>query len=142
MRIADVLRHKGSAVATIDSAESVEALLAGLAQHNIGAMVVTSDGSVVGIVSERDVVRRLADHSVSMLQAPVAEIMTSMVVTCGPGDTVDGIMRVVTERRVRHIPVLIDGELAGIVSIGDLVNARMGELEGERSQLESYISQG
>lgn len=142
MRIADVLRHKGSGVATIDSSESVATLLAGLAQHNIGAMVVTADGAVVGIVSERDVVRQLADRSLELLQVPVGDIMTSMVVTCGPDDTVDALMRLVTDRRVRHIPVLVNGELAGIVSIGDLVNARMDQLEGERRQLESYISQG
>ncbi|HZC90098.1 MAG TPA: CBS domain-containing protein [Mycobacterium sp.] len=142
MRIADVLRSKGGEVVTIGPDATVTELLDGLAGHNIGAMVVVGDGGVVGIVSERDVVRQLHKHGASVLSKPVDEIMTAVVSTCSKADTVDSLTLLMTENRVRHVPVLDDGNLIGIVSIGDVVKTRMEELESEHEQLQSYITQG
>jgi CBS domain-containing protein len=143
MRIADLLRKKGTAVATVTPETTVSTLLAGLAEKNVGAMVVIApDGSIAGIVSERDVVRRLNDHGPSLLDGPVSEIMTTMVASCGPEDSVDQLSVLMTERRIRHVPVLSEGRLAGIISIGDVVKNRMEELEKSQEQLEAYISQG
>ncbi|GLY42470.1 signal transduction protein [Amycolatopsis sp. NBRC 101858] len=143
MRIADLLRKKGSAVATVTPETTVTALLAGLAENNVGAMVVVSpEGSIAGIVSERDVVRRLNDHGPGLLDGPVSEIMTKLVASCGPEDSLDQLSVLMTERRIRHVPVLVDGRLAGIISIGDVVKNRMEQLEQSQEQLEAYISQG
>jgi CBS domain-containing protein len=142
MRIADVLRGKGGAVVTINSDATVAELVAGLADHNIGAMVVAGPDGIKGIVSERDVVRQLHTHGASVLSRPVEDIMTSVVSTCTKEDTVDSLTLLMTENRVRHVPVLEDGKLIGIVSIGDVVKTRMQELESEHEQLQSYITQG
>jgi CBS domain-containing protein len=142
MRIADVLRNKGAAVTTINAEATVAELLAGLAEQNIGAMVVVGDDGVVGIVSERDVVRQLHTHGGSVLTRPVSKIMTTMVATCTKSDTVDEISALMTTNRVRHVPVLDGKKLIGIVSIGDVVKTRMEELEAEQEQLHSYITQG
>jgi CBS domain-containing protein len=142
MRIADVLRNKGRAVATITPDTSVSDLLTELATHNIGAMVVVSSDGLAGIVSERDVVRKLHEHGADLLQLPVSEIMTTMVATCAPSDTVNHLNAVMTTKRVRHIPVLENGELVGIVSIGDVVKQRMEEMETEQRALQDYITRG
>jgi CBS domain-containing protein len=143
MRIADLLRKKGSAVATVTPETTVTTLLTGLAENNVGAMVVVApDGSIAGIVSERDVVRRLNEHGPGLLDGPVSEIMTKLVASCGPDDSVDQLSVLMTERRIRHVPVLANGRLAGIISIGDVVKNRMEELEKSQEQLEAYISQG
>jgi CBS domain-containing protein len=142
MRIADVLRGKGGAVVTIKPDATVAELVAGLADHNIGAMVVAGPDGVKGIVSERDVVRQLHTHGASVLSSPVEKIMTSVVSTCSKEDTVDSLTLLMTENRVRHVPVLEDGKLIGIVSIGDVVKTRMQEMETEHEQLQSYITQG
>ena len=142
MRIADVLRSKGAAVTTINPEATVAELLAGLAEQNIGAMVVVGDEGVVGIVSERDVVRQLHANGASALNRPVSTIMTTMVATCTKSDTVDAISGLMTTNRVRHVPVLDGTKLIGIVSIGDVVKTRMEELEAEHEQLHSYITQG
>jgi CBS domain-containing protein len=142
MRIADVLRAKGHAVATITPQTSVSGLLNELALHNIGAMVVVSSDGVIGIVSERDIVRRLHEYGADLLRLPVSDIMTSTVATCAPGDSVDSLSALMTRNRVRHVPVIDAGRLAGIVSIGDVVKTRMEELEAEQEQLQAYITQG
>ncbi|BBY41922.1 histidine kinase [Mycolicibacterium celeriflavum] len=142
MRIADVLRSKGAAVATITPETSVAGLLTELAVHNIGAMVVVSPDGVVGIVSERDVVRALHAHGADLLRRPVSEIMTSFVATCAPDDSVDSLSALMTTNRVRHVPVMENGRLAGIVSIGDVVKTRMEELETQQEQLQAYITRG
>jgi CBS domain-containing protein len=147
MRISDVLRGKGRDVATIEPTATVGELVAALGERNIGAAVVvegarTEDSAVVGIVSERDVVRRLRDRGGDLLSATVGEIMTRDVLTCSPDDTVDHLAEVMTERRIRHMPVLADGRLVGIVSIGDVVKSRISQLETDREQLESYIVRG
>jgi CBS domain-containing protein len=142
MRIADVLRNKGASVATITPETSVSGLLTELAVHNIGAMVVVSPDGLEGIVSERDVVRKLHEHGAALLTRPVSEIMTTFVATCSPNDTVDHLSALMTNKRVRHIPVLENNRLVGIVSIGDVVKQRMEELETEQRQLQDYITRG
>jgi CBS domain-containing protein len=142
MRISDVLRNKGAAVVTINGDASVQELLAGLAEQNIGAMVVVGAEGVVGIVSERDVVRQLHTHGAGVLTRPVSTIMTSTVATCTKSDTIDAVSVLMTKNRVRHVPVLEGKDLIGIVSIGDVVKTRMEELEAEQQQLHSYITQG
>lgn len=140
MRIADVLRNKGTEVATVESSATVARLIATLAERNVGALPVVDDGQLVGIVSERDVVRRLHAGGASVLHARVADIMTTDVTTCSPGDSAAQLASVMTQGRFRHLPVVVDGALAGIVSIGDLVKARIDMLESEREQLQSYIA--
>jgi CBS domain-containing protein len=143
MRIADVLRTKGSTVATVEPGTTVTELITALAEHNIGAMVVLApDGSVAGIVSERDVVRRLNDQGAAILGRPVSDIMTASVFTCDPEDSVDSLTVLMTEHRIRHVPVVTDGRLTGIVSIGDVVKSRIQKLEEGQQQLEAYITQG
>jgi CBS domain-containing protein len=143
VRIADLLRHKGSVVATAMPDRSVAGLLEDLARHNIGAMVVVDEaGNVAGIVSERDVVRQLNERGAEILDAPVSEIMTTRVVTCEPGEAVDTLAAIMTDRRIRHMPVVEDRQLVGIVSIGDVVKSRIRQLESQQEQLESYIAQG
>ena len=142
MRISDVLRNKGSTVATITPETSVAGLLTELSVHNIGAMVVVSPDGVLGIVSERDIVRKLHEMGGDLLRRPVSEIMTTLVATCGPDDTVDSLSALMTRNRVHHVPVVVDGRLSGIVSIGDVVKTRMEELEREQQQLQAYITQG
>jgi CBS domain-containing protein len=142
MRIADVLRNKGATVATVRPDASVNDLLAGLAEHNIGAMVVIGGDGLAGIVSERDVVRQLVERGADVLTGPVSAIMTTVVATCGIEDTVDHLTALMTRNRVRHIPVVEAGELVGIVSIGDVVKTRMEELTLEQEQLQAYITQG
>jgi CBS domain-containing protein len=140
MRIRQVLTVKGDEVVTVTPDSSVRNLVELLTQHNIGAVVVSdASRSVLGIVSERDVVRRLLSLD-GLLDTPVSEIMTETVHTCGPDDNVNKLMATMTEHRVRHIPVVVDDRLHGIVSIGDMVKARMSELEFERDQLETYVS--
>ena len=140
MRINDVLRGKPRQdVVTISPDASVRDLIGMLAEHNVGALIVSIDGTAVdGIVSERDVVRHLLD-SEDVLAATVASIMTSSVRTCEGTTLVDELMQVMTEHRVRHVPVLTDGRLTGIISIGDVVKSRIGELEFERDQLDNYL---
>ena len=142
MRIADVLRKKGAAVVTINPDATVRELLAGLAEHDIGAMVVVGSEGLVGIVSERDVVRWLHTDGPSVLTRPVSKIMTPAVPTCTKADTVDAISVLMTENRMRHVPVTEGGKLAGIVSLGDVVKTRIEELTAEQRQLQSYITHG
>ena len=139
MRISDVLRSKSSALVTLSPDATVRDLVDLLAEHNIGAVIVGDDANpVAGIVSERDVVRGLVSGA-TILESLVADIMTTTVKTAAPSDSVDDLMRIMTEHRIRHVPVVVDGQLKGIVSIGDVVKSRIGELEFERDQLESYV---
>jgi CBS domain-containing protein len=143
MHVEGLLRAKGDAVVVIASRATVGELVATLAQHRVGALVVSDDGRHVdGIVSERDVVAALAEHGTALLELTVADIMTSEVVTCVPSTTVDQLMSLMTERRMRHVPVLVDDRLAGIVSIGDVVKDRIRDLEVEAQTLHEYIAHG
>ena len=142
MRIREIVAAKPSqGVVTVSPQATVKDLLALLAENNVGALVVSNDGSSVdGIVSERDVVRRLHENP-DLLSAEVATIMTASVHTCDPDSDLDDMMGVMTERRIRHVPVVADGELVGIVSIGDVVKHKISSLQFERDQLDSYVSQ-
>ncbi|MCW2640667.1 MAG: hypothetical protein JWP76_2973 [Dactylosporangium sp.] len=141
MRISDVLRVKGGQVVTVTPDTDVRQLLTVLAQHRIGAVVVSQDGiSVDGIVSERDIVRALAERGAAVMSEPVTAIHTAEVHTVAPESHLEEVMRIMTEHRVRHVPVLVDGGLRGIVSIGDVVKSRIDELESERTALTNYIS--
>jgi CBS domain-containing protein len=142
MKIVEVLNAKPEAgVITIAPDASVRELIAKLAEHNVGALIVSSDGETVsGIVSERDVVRHL-HHEGTVIDNTVGAIMTEVVETCEPGSTLDDLMQVMTRRRIRHVPVVEGGRLVGIVSIGDVVKHKMSQLEFERDQLDSYVHQ-
>jgi CBS domain-containing protein len=140
VKISDILRYKGTDVATVTPAGSVTEVLALLAEHNVGALVVVDGDTVSGIVSERDIVRRLADRGGAVLESTVKDVMTSLVLSCTPNDTVDSVAVSMTEKRIRHMPVIDDGRLTGIVSIGDVVSSRMRQLEQDRGQLEQYIT--
>ncbi|MEO5877510.1 MAG: CBS domain-containing protein [Streptosporangiaceae bacterium] len=140
MRIRDILQVKGDDVATVPSDATIRELLAVLAEHNIGAIVVAGeDGVIDGIASERDVVRHLHHRGADLLDNPVSSIMTAEVRTCEPDDIVDGLRKVMTEHRIRHLPVVEAGRLVGIVSIGDVVKSAIDSLETEREQLVGYI---
>jgi CBS domain-containing protein len=142
MRISDVLSSKpGGQVVTIAPDATVRDLLSLLAEHNIGAVVVSEDGQTVdGIVSERDVVRRLHDDE-GVLDGAVSAIMTRQVATTDPHTPVDDLRVLMTERRIRHVPVVDDGRLTGIISIGDVVKSSLDQLQFERDQLDSYVHQ-
>jgi CBS domain-containing protein len=140
MLIGTILRAKGSDVTTVSPDASVTELLARLAEHNIGAVVVSTDGvTIAGIVSERDVVRHLHSRGAAVLQEPVSAIMTADVRTVGPGDNVEELRRTMTTQRFRHMPVVEDGRLVGIVSIGDVVKSAIEELETEKASLVDYL---
>ncbi len=142
MRISDVVRRKGDEVVTVRPDDTVERLLALLEEHGIGALVVSEDGqAVVGIVSERDVVRHLHRDGAAVLLAPVSSIMTADVKTCEPDVAIEDLARTMTDLRIRHVPVVVDGKLHAIVSIGDIVKHRIDELQSERDQLVGYIQQ-
>jgi CBS domain-containing protein len=140
MLIADLLRHKGSTVFTIAPESLVTELLTSLADHKIGALVVARGAEIVGIVSERDIVRRLHTQGADVLSEHVSDLMTTDVISCSPSDSIDAIGSAMTEQRIRHMPVIANGKLAGIVTIGDVVAARIRQLEQDRGQLESYIT--
>ena len=141
MHVKDVLAHKGAAVATVTPGALITEVIAALAEHHVGALVVTSDGRTIeGIVSERDVVRALHTRGAELLGTQVSEIMTVNVLTSSPGDEVRSLAKTMTEKRFRHMPVVVDDALAGIVTIGDIVKNRLDELETEHDQLVDYIS--
>jgi CBS domain-containing protein len=140
VQIAQLLRRKGQDVATIHREATVAAVLALLAERGIGALVVSPDGETIeGIVTERDVVRALPEHGAALLDQTVSAVMTSDVRTCVPTASVHDLARTMTHHRIRHVPVVEDGRMIGIVSIGDVVKARLDELEQERAQLVDYI---
>lgn len=140
MKIASILASKGGFVATVTPESTVRELLATLAQYKIGAVVVCYPAAAIdGIASERDVVRAVNLQGPAALDAPVSSIMSQLVATCSSDSAVEEIMVQMTEQRVRHIPVLDDNVLVGIVSIGDVVKARIEKLEDERQSLMTYI---
>jgi CBS domain-containing protein len=135
-----ILQRKGRDVSTIPPDATVRAATEALAAANLGALVVSPDGSsLVGIVSERDIVRQLAAQGPPLLDQPVASIMQAEVQTCAGSDHVDQLMELMTEHRIRHLPVVEDDALAGIISIGDVVKTRVDELVTEKEQLVDYI---
>jgi CBS domain-containing protein len=140
MTVKAILSAKGGKVVTVDPNTNVAAVAQLLAEHRIGAVVVTgADNRVIGIVSERDIVRALAGRGTSALELPLTEIMTRKVATCSPSDTISSIMEQMTAGKFRHLPVIEQGRLTGIVSIGDVVKQRLQEMEREQSALREYI---
>lgn len=140
MRIEDIIRSKGAGVVTVEPTATVEDLVALLGEHRIGAVVVSSDGvHIAGIVSERDVVRKLGTLGAAVLAVPVSEIMTTTVHTCTPSDTLEETAHTMTYQRIRHLPVVVHGELHGVVSIGDVVKHRIDQLLDERNHLLGYL---
>src|SRR5688572_1035976 len=142
MRISDVIGTKSSKdVITISPDATVRELIRMLSEHNVGALIVSADGAAVdGIVSERDVVRHLLDSD-DILDGAVSAIMTVDVATAEPSTSLDEMRVLMTERRIRHVPVVTEGKLTGIISIGDVVKAAMDQLTFERDQLDSYVHQ-
>jgi CBS domain-containing protein len=140
--IEHILQRKGTDVVTVTADATVTAALAALREHNIGALVVVGepDETIVGIMSERDVVRAIAADGPAIVSRPVRDLMSTDLATCGPRATVDEVMKLMTERRIRHIPVVRDGALAGMISIGDVVKSRIGELEDETQTLHNYLA--
>jgi CBS domain-containing protein len=143
MRVSTVLVSKGDDVASIPADTTVARVLAILAERGVGALVVSQDGrKISGIVSERDIVRALASQGGDLLAQPVTDIMTTDVVTCEPSTSVQELAAMMTERRIRHVPVVVDGVLSGIVSIGDVVKSRITELETETDAIREYVWNG
>jgi CBS domain-containing protein len=140
MTVKAILSTKGTEVVTIGPNTSLAAAASRLAERRIGALVVTgADHRVVGILSERDIVQELAAHGAAALDLPLNEVMTRKVATCGVADTVNSVMERMTQGKFRHMPVVEDGRLVGLVSIGDVVKHRLEQMEREQSALRDYI---
>lgn len=140
MKVEELLRSKGATVVTVRPHETIDALVHRFKLEKIGAVVVSSDGNAIeGMISERDVVRGLAEHGTALLTRRVSDEMTPNVVTCALDDTVKDVMRMMTLHRIRHLPVAKDGKLAGIISIGDVVKSRLDDMEMEANVLRDYI---
>lgn len=142
MNVQSIIGAKGTDVATIAQTASLHDAVRALGERRIGALVVSGDGRAIeGIISERDIVRATAQGAADALGRSVGSVMSTDVVTCTAGDGVDRLMSLMTERRIRHLPVVDDaGHLTGIISIGDVVKARLTELEQENQALSQYIS--
>ena len=141
MLISEILKRKGNDVATTTPDSSIRSVVDLLASRKIGALVVSTDGSTIdGIISERDLVRGLNADDASLMERTAGDLMTVDVICCTPACTIDDLMNQMTHGRFRHVPILDDGVIAGIVSIGDVVNAKLDELETERQHLTDYIS--
>lgn len=139
MLVAQILKTKGAAMIDIERHRSVRDAAQLMAKHNIGAVVVRDATGVCGILSERDVTRGIAKHGAMVADAAVESLMTADIVTCAPTDKSDRLMDLMTERRIRHLPVSTGGEIIGMISIGDIVKARLGELQQEAEAMQTYI---
>ncbi|MFT3986394.1 CBS domain-containing protein [Aestuariivirga sp.] len=140
MSVAHILKKKGRNVITVTPGQTLHEVAAILARHRIGAVVVSSGGGISGIISERDVVRVLAEAGSSALSRPAQDFMTAKVRTCTPHDSEQHLMALMTEHRIRHLPVMENGRLAGMVSIGDVVKLRIELIESEAEQMKTYIA--
>jgi len=142
MKISAILSTKGMNVVTVRPEQSLSEAIALLSQHNIGALVVVdAAGKPAGILSERDIVRNAA-KSKDLFSAPISQVMTKDVVTGSPHDDLRSVLRTMTDRRFRHLPILDEGRLVGIISIGDAVKAQLNEYQGEIETLQTRISKG
>jgi CBS domain-containing protein len=140
MTVSEILSRKGSDVATADPNATLSDAVQLLAARRIGAVVITgADRRIVGILSERDIVRTLAEKGAQALDSPIGEVMTRKVITCGVGETVPEIMERMTVGKFRHVPVVEQGRLTGIISIGDVVKSRVQQMEQESAALQEYI---
>jgi CBS domain-containing protein len=139
MTIALVLRDKGATVETVTADTTVYDAVRRLGEKRIGALPVVESGRIAGIISERDVIYRLRDHGPEMLSWPVSRVMTSPAITVSPDTEVLSALALITQRRIRHLPVVDGGQLVGLVSIGDLVKHRMERIEAEADAMRAYI---
>lgn len=140
MTVASILKEKGGEVVTAPADASLADIAGQLDQRRIGAVVITGPlGTIEGILSERDIVSAVARSGPEVLSRPAGDVMTRHVHTCDPGDSIYEIMNVMTEHRIRHLPVVVDGKLEGIISIGDVVKQRIAEVEFEADELKRYI---
>ena len=143
MKVSNILQHKGSRVLTSTLDQSIGDTVKMLHSEKIGAVVVCDDdGNVVGLISERDIINGLADHGAAVLGLDVSQLMTSAVLSCRTSDEIVDLMATMTEKRIRHIPVIEDRMLMGIISIGDVVKSRIAETEHEAELLREYIATG
>lgn len=143
MNVAAILKGKGRAVATARPETSLQTIIEKLTAKRIGAIIIVgANGTVAGIISERDIIRAIAERGAGCLERPVSEFMTRQVVICSEADTLDQLMATMTAGRFRHIPVVEDGALVGIVSIGDVVKHHIAEVEMEASALRTYLLAG
>lgn len=141
MAVVHILKQKGTDVVTVRPSDTVQTIVDLLARHRIGAVVVIdAQGGIAGIVSERDVVRAMAGNASSVVSRTAADIMTSRVRTCSTADTEGDLMSLMTEHRIRHLPVVANGRLAGMISIGDVVKLRMEAMEREAEEMKTYIA--
>ncbi len=142
MIVNSLLRHKGREVVSLKNTDTVRDAARLLAENRIGACLVMNEaGAIEGVLSERDIVRLIGTGS-GDLDQPVSRIMTRNVITCAPDDSIESIMSLMTENRIRHLPVMEGGELAGIISIGDVVRHRLSEMESESRAMREYIASG
>ena len=136
-----ILKRKGHHVTTATAQQSVASIADLLTAHRIGAVPVVDDqDNVIGMISERDLVRGISQHGAAAVQLPVSKLMTAIVATCKPTDTIESMMEIMTERRIRHLPVIWDDRLHGMVSIGDLVKQRLEDAQREVDDLRTYIA--
>ncbi|MCB1505981.1 MAG: CBS domain-containing protein [Hyphomicrobiaceae bacterium] len=143
MNVASILKVKGKSVATARPDETVEAVAQKLAARKIGAIVIVGDGGHVnGIISERDIIRAISSNGASALTLPVGDIMTKNVMSCHEASTLEQMMAVMTQGRFRHVPVIEDGSLVGIISIGDVVKHHIAEVEMEVTAMRDYLATG
>lgn len=142
MKVAEILKNKAAGVVTMRPGSSIALVVQRMRQERIGAVIVSADGkSIAGILSERDILRALAEHGAALLELKAEDLMTREVVTCSRGDTLQHVMATMTQRRIRHLPVVEQGQLVGIVSIGDAVKNRLAEVELEANVLrDSYLA--
>ncbi len=141
MTVATILKNKGADIVSARLGTSVADIARLLAEHRIGAVpVVNAKGGLEGIVSERDVVRAIAQSGQAVLERPVEEVMTRKVLVCKPADTIYEIMGLMTDNRIRHLPVVVSGRLEGVISIGDVVKFRIAEVEFEAEEMKRYIA--
>ncbi|WP_169569990.1 CBS domain-containing protein [Sneathiella limimaris] len=143
MNVASILKGKGGNIITAKADDEISAVAALLKEHGIGAVLVVGEGQALeGVISERDIVRGLAESGSGCLGKKASELMTSNVITCSPADTVDEVMSLMTTRRIRHLPVMDEGVLSGFISIGDVVKSRIDEIETEAAAMRDYIATG
>ena len=143
MTVEHILKSKGNRIISVDEGASVMEALAVLKENRIGAVLVMSSGNqIAGVLSERDVVRGLVDGGAALLDSPVSGLMTRDVITCKPADSIDAVMALMTEKRIRHLPVMDGGSLSGVITIGDVVKQRIAEAEHEADALKEYIATG
>ena len=140
MKIAELLQGKRPEIHKIGAKECIADAAVALTQHKIGALLVEEDDEIVGILSERDIVGGMVPHGADLHDVEVAELMTSNLIHCSPNDTVNEAMAMMTDRRIRHLPVFDGDDLVGFISIGDLVRCRIVEVQSEADALRQYIA--